>query len=65
MASNHKLYKGPNVTVLEIQMNKNDDSTIKVVMNWISRKNSLRGRSIKSQLYIIVENILKRLDVPT
>lgn len=59
MASNHKLYKGPNFTVLEIQINKNDDNTIKVVMNWISRKKSPRMRSIKIQLHIIVEYILE------
>jgi len=62
MASNHELYKRPNVTVLEHLMNKNDDNIIKVVMNWILRKKTPRVRSIKSQLHI-VENYLERLDI--
>jgi len=49
--------------MLDHLMNKNDDNTIKVVMNWIPRKKTPRGRSIKSQLDIIVENYLERLYV--
>jgi len=48
--------------VLKHLMNKNDDNTIKVVINWIPREKRSRGRYIKSQLDI-VENDLKRLDV--